>query len=74
MLTVTFGFAAVSIWARLCGYLDEIPVDLPTVESETPIMIRLCPEWESGKEYFDDGQIYFSKEKAMNCTPGGGGG
>ncbi len=74
MLTVTFGFAAVSIWARLSGYLDEIPVDLPTVESETPIMIRLCPAWESGKEYFDDGRIYFSEEKAMNCTPGGGGG
>ena len=74
VLTLTFGFAAVCIGNRLSDYFNEVPVDVPMVESETPIMIRLCPEWESGKEYFDEGQIYFSKEKAMNCTSGGGGG
>lgn len=69
--------AIVSVYARLFGYLDEIPVDVPKVDSDTPIIIRLCPEFELGKRskfYLEHGNIYFSKEKAINCTPGGGGG
>ena len=74
LLTLTLGFAAISVWTRLSAYLEEIPVDLPKVESAAPIMIRLCREPGSGTEYFENGQIYFGKEKAMNCNLGGGGG
>jgi hypothetical protein len=73
LLTLSLGFAAVSIWVRLSEYFEEIPVDLPTVESETPILIRLCPERDARQGYYEKGHIYFSKEKAINCTPGGGG-
>jgi len=59
---------------RIAGYFDEIPVNLPEVKSDSPIIIRVCPEWEPGKGYLEGGQLYFSKEMAMNCTPGGGGG
>ena len=74
LFTFTLGLAVVSIYLRLSGSLDEIPVKVPEVDSDTPIIIRLCPELESGKFYFEDGKIYFSKERAMNCVQGGGGG
>lgn len=82
LLTFTLGLAIVSIYTRLSGYLEEIPVNLPKVESDSPIIIRLCPEIIIGKKgnkfYQEDGKIYFSKEKAVNCTIGdsgaGGGG
>jgi hypothetical protein len=78
LLTFTFGIAVVSIYPRLAGYLDEIPVNLPEVESKTPIIIRVCPEdlpdGKSNKGYWEDGYLYFSKEKAINCSQDGGGG
>ena len=78
LFTFTLSLAVVSIYARLSGYLEEIPVNLPKVESDTPIIIRLCPELPTrgkrNKFYQEHGYIYFSKEKAVNCTPGGGGG
>jgi len=74
LLTLTFGFAAISVWGRLSAYFEEIPVDLPTVESGTPIMIRLCREPGSINEYYEKGHLYFSKEKAVRCNQGGGGG
>lgn len=73
LLTFTFGLAVVSIYARLSGYLDEVPVDVPKVQSDTPIIIRLCPEY-GRKSYQENGYKYFSKEKAVNCSAGGGGG
>lgn len=57
--------------------LDAVPVKLPEVESETPIVVRICPEFRfRGRDfngYRENNNIYFSKEKGMNCTPGGGG-
>lgn len=77
LLTFTLGIAIVSIYARLSGYLDEVPVNLPEVESNTPIIIRICPEFPSEKRnklYREDGHIYFSKEKAIDCFQSGGAG
>jgi hypothetical protein len=54
------------------GRHDDVPVNVPEVESTTPIIIRLCPEWETTKGYWEDGNLYFSTEKAMNCAAGGG--
>jgi hypothetical protein len=77
LLTFTLGLAIVSIHARLSEYLEEIPVNVPKVKSDTPIIIRLCPELSTGEKrnkfYQEDGYIYFSKEKAINCSQGGGG-
>jgi hypothetical protein len=78
LFTFTLGLAVVSIQTTLSGYLEKIPVNVPKVESDTPIIIRLCPEiLTSGqiiKGYQEDGgYIYFSKEKAMNCSQAGGG-
>ncbi len=77
LLTFTLGLAIVSIYARLSEYSEEIPVNVPKVESDTPIIIRLCPELSNGEKrnkfYQEDGYIYFSKEKAINCSQGGGG-
>lgn len=77
LLTFSIGLAMVSIFARLSGYLDEIPVKTPQIESDTPIIIRLCPEFPSEKRnklYRENGHIYFSKEKAIDCFQGGGAG
>jgi hypothetical protein len=77
LFTFTLGLAMVSIYARLSGYLSEVPVNIPQIESATPIIIRLCPELTEGKRnkfYREDGDIYFSKEKAIKYTPSGGGG
>ena len=74
LLTLTLGFAAISIHARLSGYLEDVPVDVPKVRTDAPIMVRLCREPGSRKEYHDNGHLYFSKEKAVNCNLGGGGG
>ncbi len=46
---------------------------MPKVKSDTPIIIRLCPEiltnGKRNKFYQEhDGYIYFSKEKAINCS------
>jgi hypothetical protein len=74
LLTFAFGLLTISIYTKMKGYFPEIPVNVPQVESEVPIIIRLCPEWRSGQGYVENGNLYFSKEKAVNCTPGGGGG
>ena len=68
LITFMLGLSAV----RLVGYFEEIPVKVPAIESTTPIIIRLCPEFGSRRGYLEDGYLYFSKEKGMNCTPGGG--
>lgn len=78
LFTFTLSLTIVSIYARLSDYLEEIPVNLPKVEADTPIIIRLCPELSTrekrNKFYQENGYIYFSEEKAINCTPEGGGG
>jgi len=77
LFTFTLGLAILSIYTRVSGYLDEIPIDVPKVDSDMPIIIRLCPDLDPVKKnkfYREGDWIYFSKEKAMNCTPGGGGG
>ena len=82
LFTFTLGLAILSIYTRSAGYLDEIPVNVPKVDSDTPIIIRLCPDLDpvgANKFYLDNGRIYFSKEKAVNCvldmgSAGGGGG
>lgn len=74
VLTLTVGFAAISIYARLSGYLDEVRVDLPEVQSETPIMIRLCTEWGSRKRVSDSDDNRQNREKRLDCYVGGGGG
>ena len=76
LFTFTLGLAILSIYARLSGYIDEIPVDVPKVDSDTPIIIRLCPDLgpaKGNKFYLENGYVYFSKEKAVNCVLGGGG-
>ena len=73
LLAFAFGLAIVSIYARVAGYLEEAPVDLPEVQSDSPIIIRVCPEFGQ-KSYQENGYRYFSKEKAVNCSVGGGAG
>ena len=71
LFTFTLGLAILSIYARLSGYIDEIPVDVPKVDSDTPIIIRLCPDLgpaKGNKFYLENGYVYFSKEKAVNCV------
>lgn len=65
LFTFTLGLAAASVsnW-----YLQEVYVRVPEVKSDTPIIIRLCPDEALGKGYWEDGYIYFSKEKAVNCV------
>ncbi len=78
LLTFALGVAIVSFYARVSEYLEEIPVNVPKVESDTPIIIRICPErLDNGKiikGYQEDGYLYFSKEKGILCTQGGGSG
>ncbi len=78
LFTFTFGLAIVSIYARLSGQLEEIPVNVPKVESDTPIIIRVCPEpltrEEMNKLYQGHFNKYFGRVKGINCMPGGGGG
>jgi len=78
LFTFAVGLAISNIYARLSEYLQVIPVNVPKVESNTPIIIRLCPEpfvyGKRNKHYLENGNLYFSKEKALDCTPGGGGG
>lgn len=49
LFTFTLGLAILSIYARVAGYLDEIPVDIPKVDSDTPIIIRVCPDLDPAK-------------------------
>jgi hypothetical protein len=78
LLTFTLGLATANIYASLSEYLKEIPVNVPKVETENPIIIRVCHEpfvyGKKDKHYHENGYIYFSKEKAMNCNQDGGGG
>ena len=78
LFTFALGLATVNFYASVSEYFKEIPVNLPKVETETPIIIRLCPEpfveGKRNKQYVENGNLYFSKEKALDCTPGGGGG
>lgn len=78
LFTFTLGLAIVSIHLRLSGFLEEIPINAPKVESDTPIIIRVCPEpltrKEMNKIYQERDSTYFSRVKGINCYPGGGGG
>ncbi len=71
LFTFALGLAIANIYASLSEYLTEIPVNLPKVESNTPIIIRVCHEpfvfGKKDKNYYENGYIYFSKEKAISC-------
>ena len=81
--TFVFTFA---LGLVVAGYFEEVCVSLPEVQSHSPIIIRVCPKIEgkrgddgswnlySEKGYQENGNLYFSKERAMNCRVGGGGG
>ncbi len=72
LLTFTFGLASFSAYMRLADYFEEIPVDLPQVNSDSPIIIRVCPDWRSSRKgYEEEGSDFFEE---INCIPGGGGG
>lgn len=43
-MTLALGLAIVSIYARLAEYFNEIPVDLPVVESDSPIIVEVPTE------------------------------
>jgi hypothetical protein len=69
LLTSLLGLAAASI-----RYDPSPYVDVPKVGSDVPIVVRLCPDWQSGRGYIaDDGSVYFSEARAIDCTPSGGG-
>ncbi len=77
LLTFTLGLTAVNGYTTLSEQSEEISVDVPKVESDTPIIIRICPDetpinGQKSKGYWENGYIYFSKEKAINCSQGGG--
>lgn len=71
LFTFILGLATANIYASLFEYSKEIPVNVPKIESDTPIITRLCPEpfvyGKKDKHYYENGHIYFSKEKAINC-------
>lgn len=78
LFTFTLGLAIAGIYARLSGYLEEIRIDTPRIESDTPIIIRVCPEpltrEEKDRLYKKYNGKYFSKSKDINCNSGGGAG
>lgn len=57
-----------SIYPKVSPYLEGLPVDPPPVDLESPEVV--CPGWIPGNTlYLVNGQIYFSKEKAINGPP-----
>ena len=67
------------------GAFDAVPIVLPEARSHSPIIIRACPKVQlreehdgslnlySEKGYQENGNFYFSKEKAIKCASAGGG-
>jgi len=81
LFTFMLGLTSINVYQWLLQSFEktrieipEVEIKVPEVETNPPIIIRVCPEWQSGKYFLENGNIYFSREKAMNCTPGGGGG
>ena len=80
LVTLLFGLVLTHVHSAVFNYSDEVPVNLPEVECEAPIIIRVCPEMtsEDGKHvttkkgFIENGGVYFSNEEAMDCLPGGG--
>ena len=79
LLTFALGLTVFNIYTTLSERSEEIPVSMPKVESDTPIIIRICPDktptnGQKSKGYWENGYLYFSKEKAIDCSRGGGSG
>ena len=54
-----------SIYPRVSPYLEGTPADVPPVDLDSPEVI--CRGWvPENSLYLVNGQIYFSKEKAIN--------
>jgi hypothetical protein len=73
LLTFSLGIASVNFYGNLSATSDQVPIKLPQIESTSPIIMRLCPDMGTGKFYLENGNLYFNKEKGIDCTPGGGG-
>lgn len=71
LFTFALGLATVNFYASVSEYFKEISVNLPKVETETPIIIRVCHEpfakGKKDKNYHENGYVYFSKQKTINC-------
>ena len=59
-----FGLFAVSVWTKLSRDSGEIPVDLPQIESESPLIVEpfACSE-----------TVSIDYQKKWGCYGGGGG-
>jgi hypothetical protein len=72
LFTFALGLASAGIYARVLEKLEEIPVNLPKVESETPLIIIPCPE---RVRHIGINQPPHMRSGPTNCSlPGGGGG
>jgi hypothetical protein len=67
LFTFALGLATVNIYASLSEYFKEIPVNLPKVETETPIIINVCREpfveGKKDKNYYEMATYISAKKK-----------
>jgi hypothetical protein len=78
LLTFVLGFLSVPFITGLYDKWSEPYVEMPEVVSESPIIIRVCPEPmtdEEAKEFYREHGYHFIRQtNGINCNAGGGGG
>ena len=64
LLTFALGLVSIPFANFLQAKWIESSVELPKVNSDTPILVRVCPEFEKFRK----------KDPTINCNQDGGGG
>lgn len=78
LLTFILGFYSVSALTPLYDKWSEPSVNLPKIESEEQIIIRVCPKpltEEQAETFYQEHHFYYvPQSEDINCNQGGGGG
>lgn len=74
LLTLILGLVSVPFFTPLLDKWKEPYVELPQIESTSPLFVKRCSDEETPKFYRKYGYIVVNKTKGINCNDDGGGG
>jgi len=74
LLTFILGVISVPVFTPVLDKWNEPDIELPQIESTSPLVVKRCFDEETATFYRKHGYIVVNKTTGINCIDDGGGG